>query len=309
LSPSHAGPDPAWTRRQREVLDLLVRGRTNPEIAEALGISLDGAKWHVSEVITKLGVDSRDEAAEYWRAHNGLRLRFTRILHGLIASTWLKVGGGIAVVGGASVAIAVVVVALHNSGPSQVGVVATPPATTTPASAVATTTPAPPSPDGYPLSRSTGVQEVENILAALASGNIFRIQPLLSETPSPCVVDPQQIANPPRCPAGVPAGTALPVFRASACESVWPEDLLNPLAFWFGRSQLVYAVYRQPQAVRWLPAAEYAVVFNDVAPGGWASSILITGGKIVGWDFGCGQPPTKLLSSVSASQYIVAPPQ
>src|SRR5450830_1335802 len=91
-------PEPVWTRRQREVLDLLVRGRTNPEIATALGISLDGAKWHVSEVITKLGVDSRDEAAEYWRAHTGLRPRFTRILHGLVASTWLKVGASVAVV-------------------------------------------------------------------------------------------------------------------------------------------------------------------------------------------------------------------
>ena len=53
--------------RQREVLDLLARGHTNPQIAERLGISLDGAKWHVSEVITRLGVDTREEAADYWR--------------------------------------------------------------------------------------------------------------------------------------------------------------------------------------------------------------------------------------------------
>ncbi len=125
-SRSHAGPDPTWTSRQREVLDLLVRGQTNAQIAETLGISLDGAKWHVSEVITKLGVDSRDEAAEYWRAHNGLRLRFTRMVHALIASTWLKVGAGAAVVAGAAVAVAVVIIALNDSGTSPVAAVSTP---------------------------------------------------------------------------------------------------------------------------------------------------------------------------------------
>lgn len=40
--------DYRWTERQRQVLDLMARGRTNTEIAETLGLSLAGAKWHVS---------------------------------------------------------------------------------------------------------------------------------------------------------------------------------------------------------------------------------------------------------------------
>jgi phosphoribosylaminoimidazole-succinocarboxamide synthase len=44
---------------------MLAAGRTNPEIARALGISLAGAKWHVSEVLSRLGVTSRREAARY----------------------------------------------------------------------------------------------------------------------------------------------------------------------------------------------------------------------------------------------------
>ncbi|MBK6319809.1 MAG: hypothetical protein IPF51_13765 [Dehalococcoidia bacterium] len=43
--------------RQRTVLDLLVAGKTNAEIGDALGMSLDGAKWNVSEILTKLGLD------------------------------------------------------------------------------------------------------------------------------------------------------------------------------------------------------------------------------------------------------------
>ena len=55
------------TGRQREVLALIARGYTNPQIADALGVTIDGAKWHVREIMSKLGVDSREEAAEWWR--------------------------------------------------------------------------------------------------------------------------------------------------------------------------------------------------------------------------------------------------
>lgn len=68
----------AWTDRKRQVLALMARGKTNAEIAETLGVSLAGAKWHVSEVLSILGVDSREEAAEYWRREHSLRRRISR---------------------------------------------------------------------------------------------------------------------------------------------------------------------------------------------------------------------------------------
>jgi DNA-binding CsgD family transcriptional regulator len=67
-----------WTARQREVLDLIARGKTNQEVAHTLGISLDGAKWHMREILSKLGVDTREEAAEYWRRRNGWSQRVRR---------------------------------------------------------------------------------------------------------------------------------------------------------------------------------------------------------------------------------------
>jgi len=48
-------------------MGLLRQGLTNPQIGERLGISLDGAKYHVSEIIGKLGVSSRAEALA-WQA-------------------------------------------------------------------------------------------------------------------------------------------------------------------------------------------------------------------------------------------------
>src|SRR5262245_27706725 len=53
------------TPRQYEVLELVREGLTNPQIAERLGISPDGAKWHVKEILWKLDVPSREEAARW----------------------------------------------------------------------------------------------------------------------------------------------------------------------------------------------------------------------------------------------------
>jgi DNA-binding NarL/FixJ family response regulator len=57
------------TPREREVLALLADGRTNPEIAQALFISARTAGIHVSNILAKLGVASRGEAAAV--AHRG----------------------------------------------------------------------------------------------------------------------------------------------------------------------------------------------------------------------------------------------
>jgi DNA-binding CsgD family transcriptional regulator/tetratricopeptide (TPR) repeat protein len=51
------------TPREREVLALVADGRTNPQIAQALFISPRTAGIHVSNILAKLGVASRGEAA------------------------------------------------------------------------------------------------------------------------------------------------------------------------------------------------------------------------------------------------------
>ncbi len=87
--------------RQREVLALIASGLTNPQIAERLSLSLDGAKWNVSEVLTKLGFPSREDAAAYYRWRQRPRARVERWVRAAVAlpaaAKW--VAGGVAAAG------------------------------------------------------------------------------------------------------------------------------------------------------------------------------------------------------------------
>lgn len=69
--PSHAGTNPerALTDREKEVLSLIAEGRSNHEIAGKLFISGKTVKTHVSNILNKLQVDDRTQAAIYALRH------------------------------------------------------------------------------------------------------------------------------------------------------------------------------------------------------------------------------------------------
>ena len=52
------------TTREYEVLQLLVQGNTNAEVAEKLFLSLSTVKTHVSNLFVKMGVKNRTQAVE-----------------------------------------------------------------------------------------------------------------------------------------------------------------------------------------------------------------------------------------------------
>jgi DNA-binding NarL/FixJ family response regulator len=58
-----ASPPDALTERETDVLRLIARGQANKEIARELGIGEKTVKTHVSNILAKLGLQSRTQAA------------------------------------------------------------------------------------------------------------------------------------------------------------------------------------------------------------------------------------------------------
>jgi DNA-binding NarL/FixJ family response regulator len=74
LASALRAPKPAvdsLTAREREVVLLIADGETNRQIAGRLGVSERTARTHVSNILTKLGLASRTQAA-MWAVNHGL---------------------------------------------------------------------------------------------------------------------------------------------------------------------------------------------------------------------------------------------
>jgi len=106
------------TPREWEVLSLIRDGLTNPQIAQRLGVTDSAAKFHVSQILSKLGVESRQEAADWapkpWRQWSLAPLLIVAgAVERLRLKMFLRVAGGsaIAVVGGGFLLLAVGVAA------------------------------------------------------------------------------------------------------------------------------------------------------------------------------------------------------
>lgn len=58
------------TKKEHEVLNFVVQGLSNKEIAQRLNVSVAAVKYHVNNLLTKLNASNRTEAAALARQHN-----------------------------------------------------------------------------------------------------------------------------------------------------------------------------------------------------------------------------------------------
>ena len=120
------------TPAEWRVLEQLREGGTNAEIAVRLGISPDTVKYHIANMLAKLGVHDRRELAA-WRPEPK-RSRLPAVLTGPVALgsvvrplVWVAIGGAAL---GAVAVVAVALLALAGNGDQPVAVA--PPPTDSP---------------------------------------------------------------------------------------------------------------------------------------------------------------------------------
>lgn len=66
------GDIPGLSARQLEILKLVAKGYSNPEVAGILDIGVDAVKDHLTNIYARLGVSSRAEAAAFAAANHML---------------------------------------------------------------------------------------------------------------------------------------------------------------------------------------------------------------------------------------------
>ena len=237
-------PAERLTKRQEEVLALLARGQTNYEIAQALGITLDGAKWHVREVLGRLGVESREDAAAVWRRESSLSGRLVRDSGWLLQAGWAKlVAASVGLVGVAAIAGVLIALSLNgNDGP---------PASTT-------------DPTPTPVARPTTNAMLDQVIAVARAGNLPAFRALMRTAPEPCT-----IAGPVVCSKGSAEGTLVQTFSAIAGQRV-PDGL--PLDDLLEKNvptrTILHAVVRAHPSVFSAPrpSTQYEVIFRGGSP-------------------------------------------
>lgn len=288
-----------FTPRQRQVLDLLAKRYTNRQIADELGISLEGAKWHVREVLEVTGAASREEAAEVWRAETGLPRRLWRM-------TWSA--GNVALLAGAAaivvaIGVGLVVAALRNGNQQREAGAPTastasasprPDATASPPDqATSSASPAPTATPGavvFAPSRASGEPFVDYVTSHLESG-VGLARADLAGRELPCTL--REFTTAPDCPAGAAEGTLVLSIISFQCEIGW-SALIPDARVLDDRDRLTLhsvllggSAYTRPPAASAAP--DYWMLFTNATPGlppGFA--IAVQDEKVVSWGRSCG---------------------
>ena len=141
------------TPREWEVLALVREGLTNEQIASRLGISRDGVKYHVSEILGKLGMEDRIEAARWYDRQTRQRAGLFGWFGGLFRRS-----GESAQPAAQAIAVGAIVVAAVGLIALLAGVLVMQSRSTA-------------QPEALPDDRSTGDPRLDEVLAALVNGD------------------------------------------------------------------------------------------------------------------------------------------
>ncbi|HML97504.1 MAG TPA: LuxR C-terminal-related transcriptional regulator [Tepidiformaceae bacterium] len=290
-----------FTPAEQRVLEGLRRGLTYQQIADELQLSYDTVKYHVSNMLSKAEVDTREQLVEFAR-QPGLR--------------WGALPVSVAWIVGATataVAVAVAVAAFVLAGTSRNGG-GLADADDTPTVAVSPAAGPSPTP-GVPVS---GVPIVDEFITAALSGDMTNLEPLIHYQSITCTgEEPQGIGGVP-CPPGVPAGSPVRgILAGGGCHGgvILEADMPAFLSDWDLGFNAVFS------------ASDLTQTGSDVVPPVWYTVILtftrfsdgtptrdplpgiefsLTPEGITGWSGWCGETARGL--STRHTTYLIPPP-
>lgn len=161
----------------------------------------------------------------------------------------------------------------------------------------------------YPLDTKTGIPEVDQVLAAVASGSPEELYGLVNYTTAPCTTA-DGLGGPPKCREGEAEGTELQVlaFIGSEGGHIRKDEVSN----WQGvKADGLYAVYRVSENAlneEYYPPGEYLIIFKPQEDG-TTSALRVGGGGIVRVDTYFGDFPDTIQTIIDrdTSEVILAP--
>lgn len=159
----------------------------------------------------------------------------------------------------------------------------------------------------HPLTARTGIEQIDQVLEAVASDDSGQLRSLIRFTSAACT-QREGLGGPPKCRAGEPEGTLIEVLPFLGSEgSFIPRDEIGE---WQGIDVSgLYAIYEVSQdftVEEYYPAGEYVILFagrDDHSP----VALRLTDGRIVRVDYLAGRESLNAILEREGSRLILAP--
>lgn len=166
-----------------------------------------------------------------------------------------------------------------------------------------------PTEEFHPLTTRTGIEDVDNILATVASGDVEALRSLIQFTDTSCT-RAEGLGGPPKCREGEVEGTPVEVLPIFGPEGHFFHK--EEIERWTGvEATGLYAIYEVASEVvseADYPAGKYAVMFLDKENEA-VISLRVNSGRIVRVDYILDPSPESLNGWIQreASKVILAP--
>lgn len=137
----------------------------------------------------------------------------------------------------------------------------------------------------YSLETKTGIEDIDNVLAAVASGDRAQLESLIQYTTAPCTTL-EGLGGPPKCLEGEAEGTLVEALPSIGSEGSFVRS--TEIDTWTGvDAEALFAVYRVSEEgveEEYYPRGAYAIVFLS-SENGVGVTLRISDGRIVRVDY------------------------